>query len=273
MRTILGQIFASTHLDSHGDQLLPEELRSIFESTPDPWLMCVQHDPAKPAIAKSYNKQFVEMEDGEWAIVSDIDVYDEEEFGKYGGVSIAFHTSTFTMNPDRAPEVTVTMNPRVLPIGDYEAIARSAPENVQINVRDLHQKGLDSPAILFLAFAAGGVFSGFCNAIGEEIFKVLKQKIKDDSARLKAENDADLRCNMTFEIMRGLQAVEVVASIRAADLDVLADRVVDSDKVMECIDRGIGGEAAKKVVIQIVDDDPCLQLEHYVDGDDTVRTP
>jgi hypothetical protein len=89
MRTIKGQTKASTNLDLHGDKITKEELLSLFNQMPAEQAVNLDHDLSKMIVGRMYNKQFVETEEGEFSIKVDVDVFNEEEFAKRGGFSIA----------------------------------------------------------------------------------------------------------------------------------------------------------------------------------------
>ena len=115
MKTIKGQLVASTTLDLRGDKITREELKALFNQMPPEQILNLDHDLSKPIIGRMYNKQLVEIENGEFAIKVDIDVYNEEELDKRGAISIAFSRRRYTMNPSRKGDVSIVFNPLINP--------------------------------------------------------------------------------------------------------------------------------------------------------------
>lgn len=273
MRTIFGQIIATTGMDTHGESIPRDMLHILFEQVPDPWTMCVEHDPAKVPIARSYNKQFVQLENGNWAICADVDIFDEEAVERYGGFSIAFSTSTFTVNEHRDPEIEVTVNPRLIPIDEFCGIARQSTGELQVNVKDIVQKGLEIPALIFLFFATKGVAEGFFRSAGSDLYSLLKNKIKECGIRIAKQEEADLKCNMTFELQHRGRNVELLVSVRSADLDVLASRGITPDAIIDQINRVAPNQDLKRVVVRVSGSEPPLFIEYYTDVSGVVHRP
>ena len=86
MKTIKGQIVASTNIDVHGDKLTKQQLRDLFKQMPREFTLDQHHDLSKPPVSKTYNKRFVEISDGEFAIKVDVDVFDEGLLKRMGGL-------------------------------------------------------------------------------------------------------------------------------------------------------------------------------------------
>ena len=183
MKTIRSQVISTTAIDSHGESIPKDVLEQLFDSTPDPWLMFNNHDVAKMPFAKAYNKEFVQLGTGEWAIRADVDIFDEEMLtqngGAFGGVSISYSTSTVTAYPGAPAHVTVGANPRLFDLDDLGELVDESTDDVIINVRDIRQKAAENlPLIIFITFVSGAFFSGFFGEAGKNAYDALKKKIK-----------------------------------------------------------------------------------------------
>jgi hypothetical protein len=142
MRTIHGQAIVTSGIDRHGESISVDELRLMFDQLPDPFIMSEEHDPSRLPTSRLYNKQFVQLDDGNWGICADIDIYDEVSFEKYGGFSIAFTRSRFTVIPHRQPEIEVRLNPRLVALEEFHDLARQSTDVLQLDVLNLFQKSL-----------------------------------------------------------------------------------------------------------------------------------
>lgn len=273
MRTIHGQVIATSGVDRHGHSISVDELRVLFDQIPDPWIMCDNHDPAKSPTCRSYNKQFVQLDSGDWAICSDIDIYDEVAFEQYGGFSISFTMSCFTMNPDHEPEIEVTVNPRLIPVEEFRDLVRQSTDDLQLDVCDLFQKSLDVPAIIFLSIASSAIASGFFGALGTDLYGLLKKKIKECGDRIRKEHNTELQCNITFQIEHRGNNVSVLVAVGSADLDLLAERSVTAETIIDHINCVAANRDLQKVVVRATDSDPVLFIEYYTDTNGVVHKP
>lgn len=273
MRTIHGQVIATSGVDRHGHAIPVDKLREMFDQIPDPWIMCDNHDPAKAPTCRSYNKQFVQLDNDDWAICSDVDIYDEVAFKQYGGFSISFTVSRFTMNPDREPEIEVTVNPRLIPVEEFRDLARQSTDDLQLDIRELFQKSLDVPAIIFLSFASGAIASGFFGALGTDLYGLLKKKINECGDRIREEHDTDLQCNITFQIQHRGNDTSVLVAVRSADLDLLAERGVTDEMIIDHINAVAANRDLQQVVVRANTNDPVLFIEYYTDINGVVHKP
>jgi len=152
MKTIRSQTIASTGLDSHGESIPREELERLFEQMPDPWLLFDNHDPSKCPIARAYNKNLVQLGNGNWGICADVDIFDESKLSEYGGFSISFSSRAFSVKPDRSPEIVVGFNPLLIDENEIAQLCRTSTEYLQIDGKEIKLKAHQGPAIIFLEF-------------------------------------------------------------------------------------------------------------------------
>ena len=266
MTTIRSQVIASTGLDSHGDEIPRDALEEMFQEIPDPWLMFDNHDQSKPPIARAYNKQFLQLDDGNWAICADVEILDESKLDSYGGFSISFSRSTYTVNPDREPEITIGYNPRLFSKDEIIELCHASTDDFQIDAKDVNQKAaIDHPIILFLMFASAAIFTSFFNKLGADLYVLLKQKIADFSKKSEKEHGKELSCHMTFTFDRSGQSTEVLVSVKAADLDYLEDNGLGAQFIISHINEVIGDARARKVVMKASRDGPLVTIDYFID--------
>src|SRR4051794_18990301 len=89
-RIIEGQTITTTHIDSHGERISREEMTTMFNRRLPYRTMGNNHNLAKLPIARSFNDRLEELPDGELAWKVDVEVFDEDAYAQFGGVSIAF---------------------------------------------------------------------------------------------------------------------------------------------------------------------------------------
>lgn len=247
MKTLKRQILDSTHVDLQGEQTPREQLEQLFEQMRDPWILTPDHNQAKPPVARAYNKEFSQLDDGEWAIRADIEVFDEVAFAKYGGFSIAYLRRRLTTNPQRQPEVEVIYNPDVFTDDEIGDILDLSTKDLQIDGRELVQKALEIPLILIVKFAVAAYFAAFFGAVGTDTWKYLRQKIKALAQRKRQQSQKALTCQFIFPMQ-----------YQGRDIEVLAEVPVDSFPLLETckvstiidLDVHIKGRRVQKVAIR-----------------------
>ena len=196
---------------------------------------------------------------------------DEGTFEQYCGFSIAFSTTHLTVNPDRSPDIEITFNPRLFPRDDVADLVKLSTHSVQINAVELVQKGLDVPAIIFLSFASGAIASGFFGSIGSDIYKALKDKIREFGTRIKTEHDEDLRCNITFHFDHNDRDTQVLVSLKSADLEILEARGITAESIIDHIREVAGDKQLQKVVVQAKSEEPVLFIDYLTDVEGNVE--
>jgi hypothetical protein len=265
MRTVHGQILASTSIDSDGDSIPEEELRSLFNQTPDPCMAWDNHDASKPPICKMYNKRLVRLDNGNLAIMCDLDVIDEEAFSAQGGFSISFSLGRCSKNPDRQPELAIYFNPRVLPKEEVESLVDLSTDEFQIDTIYLKQKSLNVPMIIILSFAGGAIASGFLNELGSDIYKTIRAKLKDLAQYAETNFNTELEYRLTYTFCLNNHNVEVIIGMKSSEISAIASRGISSDMITEGIKREIGDRFLQRVVLNARDSVPMLTIEYYTD--------
>ena len=267
MKTLKRQIVASTHVDLHGDQIPREQLERLFEQMRDPWILTSEHNQAKPPIARSYNKEFSQLDDGEWAIRVDIDVFDEVAFANYGGFSIAYFRRRRTINPQRQPEVEVIYNPDVFTDDEIGDIIALSTKDLQIDGRELVQKELGIPLILIVKFAVVAYFAAFFGAMGTETWKYLRHRIKVLAERKRQQSQKALTCHFIFPMQYQGCIIEVLAEVPVDSFPLL-----ETGKVSTIIDLDVytKGKRVQKVAIRFDAEAKRWALAYCISDDGSV---
>ena len=67
--------------------------------------------------------------------------------------------------------------------------------------------------------------------------------------------------------------MSVLVTVRSADLDLLAERGIDADMIVDYINRVAGDRDLQKVVVAATDSDPVLFIEYLTDTSGVVHKP
>ena len=278
MKTIRSQVISTTAVDSHGESIPKDALEKLFNATPDPWLMFNNHDVAKEPMAKAYNKEFVQLESGEWAIRADVDIFDEQMLteygGTFGGVSISYSTSTYTTYPNSNAHITVGANPRLFDLDDLGDLVHESTDDVIINVRDIRQKAAEQlPLIIFITFVSGAFFSGFFGEVGKDAYDALKKKLRLLFDTNKKDNDRDLVCHMTFTIQLNGGRTEVLVEASADDIEYLQEKGLDEQYVLEQINKSVADRQVRKIVLKANRNGPLVTMNYFIDTNEDFHAP
>lgn len=173
MNIIEDQIVATTSRDRHGERRTLSELESLLRQMPDEHEINQDHDRSKPTVGRMFNMRLAELEDGEHAIVADIEVYDEEAFQGGGGFSIGYASSRYAVNEELG-DIGVVFNPRHFSREEMEPLAHLSNESFQIDVVEKKEKAAEEEAFkLLLDFLNETAVKYFLTRAGEGIFKKL----------------------------------------------------------------------------------------------------
>jgi DNA-directed RNA polymerase subunit RPC12/RpoP len=264
MRILQNQIFASTAVDKHGDRITRDELREIFDQIPDPYPLYSEHKIGNRPFSKSYNKRFEEIVSGEWAIICDVEVYDESKLQEYSGYSISFTRSTYTTNPDRDPELHIEYNPRLFDTQELRAFADSSSDTQQINVSDLYQKSLDIPLLIIISFISGSVASGFFKAMGADLYASLKKYLIHKGDDFCEKHNDDLICQFNFVVTELPNQPTIIFSISSSMLNRLSDLNISDQTVLHELRKHCDLSEIQSASIVLLDDSPTWKIEYII---------
>ncbi|WP_164103219.1 hypothetical protein [Candidatus Laterigemmans baculatus] len=271
MKTLRSQIVATTELDRHGDTIPRYVLEHMYSQIPDPWLMMDNHDPSLPAIARGYNKQFVQLDNGHWAIRADVEVFDESKLAKYGGFSMTFSGKRYSLNLSRVADVTLEFNPRVFEARKILEICSASNGGLQVDALEIHQKGMGEYVALGLSFGSAAILSGFLQEAGKDSYTALKKKILELAKAQRDEESQGLKCQMAFTFERHGGQTEVLVSVDAEDLEYLEAKGLDAQYVIERVNEAVGPLDVRKVVLKAVRDSPIVSVTYFIDRDENLH--
>lgn len=257
-RVIRGQVIASTAVDSHGEQISPEAIESLFRQVQEPWLTYCDHDTSVAPVCRGYNKRLEKRANGELAIVLDLEVLNEEAFAQRGGFSIAF--TNRTMRFGDSPAVRILINPRQF---GFEQVAydmgRLLPHGQGIDVTERVEKAaILEGAIIVVAFVIGGIAKGFFSKAGGELYDYLK-KLRTGTP----PKEPTLHLHATLTVLQKPIVLLLVADPATSAWDLAA---VDFDALATTVEAMPGVEEIQRVV-GVIHPGPTVELRFMVRAD------
>lgn len=266
MKIIKGQIVASTNIDAHGEKRTKEELSRLFEQMPKETLLNKDHNLALPPIAKMFNKQLVEIENGEFAIKADIEIFDEESAKDLKGFSISFTNKVLTLNPERKPEIEILYNPLDFDKDDVIPIIQLSNESFQIDLVEHKQKALEPlTCILILNFIGISIAAGFFGKFGEEIYEVIKKKLLELIKKYKSQKHKDILFHVKFPAELNGRLFELIVEVSEKDFDIIDQQNIRVEQAIMQIEDIVGTKQIQKVALRIQEIEPYWKIIYIVD--------
>ncbi|HKG61646.1 MAG TPA: hypothetical protein VKB05_17950 [Pyrinomonadaceae bacterium] len=264
MRTIKGQTIASTTLDLHGDKITKEELLSLFNQMPAEQAVNLDHDLSKPIVGRMYNKQFVEIE-GEFSIKIDVDVFNEDEFAKRGGFSIAFFRRRLTINSSREGDITILFNPVVIDSDDVKSLVSISNKSVQIDAQELVQKSLEVTTVIVIVFVSSSIASGFFKKAGADVYDLLKSKLRELAEKYRANGKGQVRFHFKFTARIGTSSVEVIVESDTDELSIISRQSLLIEPLLKQISAYTESTNIRRISICVRENAPYLEVTQIVD--------
>lgn len=220
-KIIRGQTIASTHTDLSGDKIPKDKLRELFSQIPEVWIGTSNHDLSRGPFSKGFNKQLVELPDGELAIKMDIEIFDEESFKRMGGFSIEYTRGTLRCGKGE-PSINILLNPLQFDVQEAaEIIVKIIPDETAVDVTERVEKaGILVTAIIIIVIGALlKIADGFLNAAGADLYNALKSIRRKD----QGTGDTIIHLHLNIEIEKQPILIVMVASpkIKAHDMTKL----------------------------------------------------
>jgi len=217
------QPIVTTSKDRHGDQIPKDILKQFFKELPDPWVLCTNHDFSRKPIGIGTNKSFGEIKPDVWAIMMDIEVWDEEEFKKMRGFSFSYLRNKVTMNPSKEGDIEIIFNPNVLSDQEVNALVKLSNEDIQIDAREIIQKAFEIPFVLVIKFCTAAFFTAFFGKMGADTWDLLKKKISGFAAKRQSPTLPRPACQFNYFEIRNDYKTEIVIDLKVSELDYISE--------------------------------------------------
>ena len=273
VRKLKDQVLASTHLDSHGDRIARGDLHRFFEQTDDPSLLYYNHDMSNPPVARLRNKRFVETADGEFALIADIDILDADAYERTGGFSIAFSSRRGeTAKHNRSADLTVHVDLRAFDYKDIRPLLQLSCEDLTVATRELKRKAFAEVAILLLVFAGVGVANGFFGEAGADVYRLLKEQLKNVGRSVRSRRNAETSVHVRFPMTFSGREFMVLVEVPVRHLDITDRRELDLVALERHIRKQIGESVINQIALRVIPDPPYFEIKYFIDADGDIVT-
>jgi hypothetical protein len=245
-RTIFGQIVAGTGIDSHGQRLSEDDLTVLSENWPEHLPTGVNHDLAQCPACRCFNKRLERQEDGELALVVDVEVFDEARFAEFGGFSISFSRQRVRIGYGE-PVCEVSVNPRQFDFeGLVAAVKHSSLTDACIDVVERVERAdvLVTAVISIAVFVGLQTFGGFFNAVGAKLFDLLSKRRRMD----ELSGHIQVQYHLYLTPARRVPVVILVVEPECRPSDI---RLVDGENVVHSVEARFGVVRIQRVVGRI----------------------
>lgn len=179
---------ATTHVDLHGDRFTKSALESMIRQLSEaegPQWMYMEHDTTLPPIGRVLDVRLVQLEDGEYAVDGEIEIYNADSYGALAesdvdttlsNADVVFQRSLL---PEGPPEIEICYDPLNYDTEMVEQFVEETSEVLPVKTRPLIRKALTPLSILIVLIATPiSLFSkGFFTEMGKDVYGFLKKKL------------------------------------------------------------------------------------------------
>jgi hypothetical protein len=191
----------------------------------------VDHDAGSTPVARAFHPRLERLDSGALALVSDIEVFDEERYRQFRGFSIAFHRTRQTKGAP--PTVELSFNPRQIPPQEIEKVLAAVPGPRGEEVASIERVEKSAVEIAVLVFVF--VSRGFWDEAGADLYRWTKAFVQ----RLRTEERAP-QVGLVIRAVAGKPEIRVrfidgiegtpLGPISAAEITRLAREVLDGEE-------------------------------------------
>lgn len=266
MKYIKNQVLTSTGIDSHGEQWTKEHLIKFFEQMPDIFNLDIEHDLTKPPCGKAYNKQFVKLENGGYAITVDIEFEDDFDIDKYGGFSISATEKKPPNVTSSEKSVSILYDIRNFTKEELQPIFDLSTTELEIIPNIWKRKAEDSAAIIILQFASKAIAAGFFAKMGADVYDKLKFQLKNLVAKRKKEKKEAPR----FQIIFYYNDIRVILDLPNKNIDLINNEKITVDLAISYLEANVGNSKINQVALKLIEKEPFWKMLYFIDKDNDV---
>jgi hypothetical protein len=193
-------IIATTHIDCHNERLTKEALEGMAEQISRKTIpINVEHNPLFPPIGKVVSASVKPTEDGEYALVATLEIFDEASF-------VNISDSILVMPPANAitiPEVTykeclapeelkieLKYDPRNYSEEEVKLFASSTAKPISVKDQQIGRKAFTPPSIIYLSLLTIPLYffaKGFFTRLGERLADRTADELADTYKSFKTK--------------------------------------------------------------------------------------
>lgn len=251
----------TTELDLHGERFTPDEIRYLFDRMDDGMPLVVLHDMSTEPIARSFNKQLKELPSGELAITVDIEVFNEEAFAKFGGMSIGLVRQVYPVGRGEFA-AALTLNTRQFDVlGAARALGAELGHRHRFEVAERVEKAAEvvTAIVVIAGFVGLKVLESFIGGVGSDLYTFVKNKLRrrDDQA---APIEVHFHLHLHDETKIPVVVLNVPQNTTADDL-----KSVNAAAIREVI-AAAGGEQNVQRVVGAISPTGDVKVSYVVDS-------
>ena len=255
-RIITGQIIATTGYDADGVKIPEVVLREFAKRFATTQSTGVAHDLSVPPACRGFNGRVEKQPSGEFALVVDMEVLDEEAYATFGGFSIAFTWEGVRFGTGPVV-VGALINPQLF---DFpEAVRRIGALQLTdgMEVQQYIQRGqrLNTAIITLVIYAATEFSGGFIGEAGKAAF---------DALRGLPPKHPNVPTEIHLRIERPGQPVIIMPIDPSCPAERLGE--IDGPRLVEEIELHAAGTKLQRAVVS-VDANGATAVEVLVDTD------
>jgi len=209
-----------------------------------------------------FNKQFVKLPDGEFALKVDIEIYDEEAFSGMGGFSFSAVTEQqYIQHPSKEPSIEILFNPETIDKVEILKLLELSTGDLNIGARELQQKALENIPILILRFAAEYAL----NKTADKAFNLIKPKILELGRKIEGKIKDVFKYQVLFKEKFGNNEILIVLDLTVKNLDLLNKRSIPLTTAVDFIKNNIDSSKIKRVALRFLDKEPYWDIIYLLD--------
>lgn len=232
--------------------------------------MWSQHNIGTKPVARGYNKQFVQLDDGHYAIALDLDVMDEDAFNEMGGYSISYIDREYSPVREGDPNLRILVNPREFEPESFFDLLRKTDDGFQINIARWNQKGLSTAAIVVLSFIGLEACKWCLKKMFDGSWAWIRTSLVGKAEKKKAETGSDTMFQIMSPIIVNGDEVNAVFDFAVGDFARLGSDVLDITAAETLASERYKGLELQKIVFRAGATDSGWIITHAITKDNQV---
>lgn len=211
-------IIATSHRDSHGEILHPNGLKLMVEEINKNYLRVgVEHDPRIPPIGRIVRAELIIMEDGEYAVQADIEIFEVGD--KY---SLDKNSKEMVIHKNEKDKLFIIYDRSFRDPNKLKIVNEIADEFKTKPIEEV-KKAADPLSILIIAggFILSSIAAGFFGKLGSDIYDSLIKKLKLLYKKGNANTDHERLLIFEFTVYSDASFINVSVIITNPDEKVI----------------------------------------------------
>lgn len=262
---------ATTNLDRHGHRFTREDLDHLVAQAGGPEFIYAEHDTSNPPVGRVFSRRVVPIEDGQFAIEAELEVFDEAYAFPGKGMSVAVMATRVRepLGGKGTPDVILLVEERTFgSLETYDALTSSLLPDLTVHTREVRRKGLEQVAILVIRFTAESVAAAFIGQGATWAMKRLRASLLDRESAVSSR----VAYHLQFRMATGYGEVEVLLEVPPGAMRGVQQPTVDLEDAKRFVQRTVGDSDLRLVVLRFSPNAPHWSIKYFIDAEDKVIT-